>query len=234
MQPEYDDTEMSVPFNQPKDDVKTFSSGAQSSSSKAGYWMIPFVVLRAVAQRFDLGALKYDAHNWKRGCNDPAFMRDRFNHMIEHAFKFTEGGDEEDDIEGSIIAVLINAVFLTYWTIMHRKAVEAAFPTQAPATPPMAQFITATQIEERLKAPAVKLSKNTDDPMSKELWELAQKSASERRVIVPESADPTPRRNAVAFKPQPPAKLALEEVVPGIHLPNKSPVPKDTGNSQFC
>ncbi len=117
---------------QDNEDIKTFSSGAQSSSSKAGYWMVPFCVLRAIAQRFDLGAKKYDAHNWKRGCNDPEFMRDRFNHMIEHAFKFLEGGDEEDDIEGSIVAVLINAVFLTYWTIMHRTAVMAAFPTEAP------------------------------------------------------------------------------------------------------
>ncbi len=122
-----------------QEDIKTFTSGAQSSSQKAGYWMIPFVVLRAVAQRFDLGAQKYDAHNWKRGCEDGAFMRDRFNHLFEHLMKFKEGGDEEDDMEGSIIAVLINAVFLTYWTIMHRKAVEAAFPTQAPARPQAAK-----------------------------------------------------------------------------------------------
>jgi hypothetical protein len=121
------------------EDIKTFTSGAQSSSQKAGYWMIPFVVLQAVAKRFDLGAQKYDAHNWKRGCEDGAFMRDRFNHLFEHLMKFKEGGDEEDDMEGSIIAVLINAVFLTYWTIMHRSAVEAAFPTQAPARPQAAQ-----------------------------------------------------------------------------------------------
>ncbi len=115
-----------------KEKMKVFASGAKSSAGKAGYWMIPFVVLRALAERFDLGALKYLPHNWKKGSKDPAFIRDRFNHMIEHAFKFLEGGDEEDSQVDSIIAVLWNAMALTYWSITEPAAVKAAFPTQAP------------------------------------------------------------------------------------------------------
>lgn len=115
-----------------KEKMKVFSSGAKSSAGKAGYWMIPFVVLRALAERFDLGAMKYLPHNWKKGSKDPAFIRDRFNHMIEHAFKFLEGGDEEDSQVDSIIAVLWNAMALTFWSITEPAAVAAAFPTQAP------------------------------------------------------------------------------------------------------
>ncbi len=191
--------------------VTTFSSGAQSSSNKAGYWMIPFVVLRAVAQRFDLGAKKYDAHNWKRGSKDPEFMRDRFNHMFEHMMKFKEGGDAEDNQEASIIAVLINAVFLTYWTIMYPVKVMEAFPTEATTEPPTR--LPKTDLE-KLKVAAHKVP-----------------------VIVSEEADKTPRRSAVAFQPVLP-KVEVETDDNGDLIipvsPGKTTLPGPVGNQQYC
>lgn len=192
-----------------QEDVKTFSSGAQSSSSKAGYWMIPFVVLQAVARRFDLGALKYDAHNWKRGCEDAAFMRDRFNHLFEHLLKFKEGGDEEDDMEGSIVAVLINAVFLTYWTIVHRAAVEAAFPTQPSA-----------QVTVNLPPPGLPIIQVLPKPVP--LPELDVVGETRRVVMI----QPT-----VAKQSQP---AKVDQAPPDSKLRGQKPLPKDHGNSQFC
>jgi hypothetical protein len=192
-----------------QEDIKTFTSGAQSSSQKAGYWMIPFVVLRAVAQRFDLGALKYDAHNWKRGCNDPDFMRDRFNHMIEHAFKFTAGGDEEDDIEGSIIAVLINAVFLTYWTIMHRAQVEAAFPTEAP---------------DVLRAQA---------PLQI-LREASARIPPPQPVVERHAVAEIPKPAGVPGLEPVIVKDPIQIPSTKTKLQNQKPLPQDAGNQQFC
>lgn len=193
-----------------QEEMKIFESGAASSAGKPGYWMIPFVVLRALAERFDVGAQKYLPHNWKKGSKDPAFIRDRFNHMIEHAFKFLEGGDAEDTQVDSIIAVLWNAMALTYWSLTEPAAVSAAFPTQAPAAnsvKALDNFVKAVQ------------------------------------GIVPETADPTPRRDAVAFKPRPPAPQQQQrrpqqqqpQRQQNSKLPDqKVPLPKDHGNSQFC
>jgi hypothetical protein len=108
---------------------KQFKSGAKSSDSKPPYWLIPREVITAIALRFQFGATKYTIHNWKKGGEDPQYIRDRFNHMYEHMLKFVEGGDAEDNRLDSIVAVLINAVFITYWTIRHPEAVDKAFYT---------------------------------------------------------------------------------------------------------
>lgn len=86
----------------------TFSSGATSSSEKPRYDLIPTVALRRLAERFGYGARKHGDHNYKQGFRDPAFIRDRINHLIEHAVKYASGDRGTDHLG----AVMCNAAML--------------------------------------------------------------------------------------------------------------------------
>lgn len=121
---------LEAPPSQPQPEViRKFESGARSSGFKVPYFLIPREVLAVLADRFRLGATKYTINEWKKGGTDVAFVRDRFNHMYEHMLKFVEGGDDEDNRLDSIVAVLINSVFITYWTIKHPDVIDRAFYT---------------------------------------------------------------------------------------------------------
>lgn len=85
-----------------------FSSGAKSSVEKPRFDLIPLVALRAVAARFAYGAERHGANNYEKGANDPLFVRDRCNHLIEHAMKAASGDTSEDHLG----AVLCNAAIL--------------------------------------------------------------------------------------------------------------------------
>lgn len=85
-----------------------FRSGASSSEQKPRYDLIPMEALQALAVRFGLGAKTHGDRNYEKGFADPEFVRDRFNHLIEHAYK-AAGGDRSEDHLG---AVMCNAAIL--------------------------------------------------------------------------------------------------------------------------
>lgn len=85
-----------------------FTSGATSSTEKPRYDLIPKTALQRLAERFGYGAKKHGDHNYKQGVNDPAFIRDRINHLIEHAVNYANGDRSTDHLG----AVLCNAAML--------------------------------------------------------------------------------------------------------------------------
>lgn len=89
-------------------DKAVFTSGATSSTEKPRYDLIPVVALRRLAERFGYGAKKHGDHNYKQGAHDPEFIRDRQNHMIEHAIKYANGDRSTDHLG----AVMCNAAML--------------------------------------------------------------------------------------------------------------------------
>ena len=86
----------------------TFASGATSTSKKPRYDLIPLVALRRLADRFGYGARKHGDHNYTKGFNDPDFLRDRKNHMLEHVVKYTSGDRSTDHLG----AIMCNAAML--------------------------------------------------------------------------------------------------------------------------
>lgn len=85
-----------------------FESGATSTTEKPWYHLIPLSGLRRVAERFAYGAKKHGDHNYKKGAYDTNFLRDRKNHMIEHAVKYAMGDTSTDHLG----AILCNAMIL--------------------------------------------------------------------------------------------------------------------------
>lgn len=85
-----------------------FGSGASSSTEKPRYDLVPLTALRRLAERFGYGARKHGDHNYRKGLFDVAFIRDRQNHMIEHAVKYAQGDRSADHLG----AVMCNAAIL--------------------------------------------------------------------------------------------------------------------------
>ena len=75
-----------------------FSSGARSSEEKPRYDLIPACALEREAIRMAEGARVYGENNYQQGVNDPAFIRDRINHLIEHALKYASGDRTTDHL----------------------------------------------------------------------------------------------------------------------------------------
>lgn len=84
------------------DTKAVFKSGASSSEVKPRYDLIPPCALKRLAERFGYGARKHGDHNYRKGFSDPEFVRDRINHLIEHAFKYA-GGDRTEDHLGAVL-----------------------------------------------------------------------------------------------------------------------------------
>jgi hypothetical protein len=75
-----------------------FGSGAKSSEEKPRYDLIPACALRRYAERLALGAKLHGEDNWQKGVGDPAYIRDRLNHTIEHLLKYASGDRAEDHL----------------------------------------------------------------------------------------------------------------------------------------
>lgn len=88
-------------------EMKVFSSGAKSTVEKPRYDLIPQRALELLADRFAYGATRHGERNYRKGANDATFVRDRINHLIEHAIKFAEHRSPDD-----LGAILCNAAIL--------------------------------------------------------------------------------------------------------------------------
>jgi hypothetical protein len=97
--------------------VAVFPSGASSSEVKPRFDLIPVEAAIALAQRFGHGAERHGDRNYEQGVHDPLFIRDRVNHMIEHALKYSSGDRSEDHLG----AVMCNAAILIRLTALAQE-----------------------------------------------------------------------------------------------------------------
>jgi hypothetical protein len=98
--------------------MKTFGSGAKSSEQKPRYDLIEPEALERLAARMARGVESHGERNYQEGADDPEFVRDRVNHLVEHAVKYA-AGDRSDDHLG---AVLANANMLAWIEANQRSA----------------------------------------------------------------------------------------------------------------
>lgn len=81
-----------------------FSSGATSSVRRPDYSSVSREFLHKLAARFSLGEIRHGRGNWKRawagpdGAIDIDFLRDRYNHAVEHLMMLREGTANDDHI----------------------------------------------------------------------------------------------------------------------------------------
>lgn len=96
------------------EEKKSFTSKATSSKSLPPYWQLNSTSLRRWAQRRGVGTEKHGDINYKQCITfsadkrvkvlDLGFVRDRFNHLIEHCYKLVDAGTKFDDNIGAIFA----------------------------------------------------------------------------------------------------------------------------------
>lgn len=87
-----------------------FDSGAKSSEEQPRIDLIPWEAIRREADRMALGARAHGENNYRKGAGDPAFIRDRVNHLLAHAIKYANG-DRADD---HLAAIRCNAGMLIW------------------------------------------------------------------------------------------------------------------------
>ena len=73
-----------------------FTSGAKSSEPANRYDLLEPAFLALVAQRMAQGAETHGERNYLKGLDDPAFVRDRLNHLVAHVLKLA-ANDQTDD-----------------------------------------------------------------------------------------------------------------------------------------
>lgn len=105
-----------------------FASGARSSERKPRYHLIPIEALSREAIRMGEGADAHGENNYQKGADDPAFIADRINHMLEHALLYAAGDRSTDHLA----AVRCNAGMLM-WIEGHAGETMAASTLPAPS-----------------------------------------------------------------------------------------------------
>ena len=83
--------------------MKTFDSGAKSTERKPAYDLLPVEGISRGAIRMAEGASSHGPRNFEKGARDAEFVRDRTNHMVEHALLYAHG-DRTTDHLGAVIA----------------------------------------------------------------------------------------------------------------------------------
>lgn len=90
------------------------TSGARSSHQSPSYIDIPTAFLRRLAERFRLGAISHGRGNWLRCYRsttengqlitryDIDFLRERYNHAVDHLMRLKDEGTGEDDHIGAV------------------------------------------------------------------------------------------------------------------------------------
>jgi len=89
-----------------------FETGAvrDVQDGKGRYDLISPIAMRRLALHLEKGALKYDAHNWKKGMP----IGRTFDSLLRHSFMYL-GGDRTED---HLAAILCNAMFIVHYEEM--------------------------------------------------------------------------------------------------------------------
>lgn len=93
-------------------EVYVAPSGARSSEQKPRYDLIPLVALEREAKRMAEGAKAHGELNYLKGRNDPIYIRERANHLLDHALKYLAGDTSTDHLS----AIRCNAGMLMVLT----------------------------------------------------------------------------------------------------------------------
>jgi hypothetical protein len=109
--------------------MKTFTSGAKSSEESPRYDLIPLASLQRQAARMAQGSASHGERNYRRGYNDPVFIRDRVNHLLGHALAYASGDRSEDHLG----AVLANAGMLAELEALRVQEPAAFISNEQPA-----------------------------------------------------------------------------------------------------
>lgn len=108
------------------------ASGALTSGNVAGIWKVPVSLLESAARRMDKGTDKgYPIHNWRGGLDDPAFLRDRFNHAATHLMRLGNGDNSLDNAQGNLDALTWFCAMLNEAIRLHPDVVEKTFYSDA-------------------------------------------------------------------------------------------------------
>jgi hypothetical protein len=75
-----------------------FASGAKSSEPSLRYDLLEPAFLARVAARMAQGAASHGERNYRKGVDDPAFVRDRLNHLVGHVLALVDGRTDEDHL----------------------------------------------------------------------------------------------------------------------------------------
>ena len=77
-------------------DTKVYATGSMRSNDADGtrYDLVSPVGLRRLAETYATGAVKYGAHNWRKG--QP--FSDLLNHAIKHLYQWQQGDQTEDHL----------------------------------------------------------------------------------------------------------------------------------------
>lgn len=98
---------------------ESFENDAKRSEKRLLFSLIPFVVLKAIAERFTLGAEKFGRDNWKRG--GPEFFAQTREHLIHHLWSYLEGDESEEPAVDHLKAVIWNAGALLWWELVGKE-----------------------------------------------------------------------------------------------------------------
>ena len=79
---------------------------AASSYEAPFFNLISPHTIRRLAIRKTVGGKKYGSVQWRQGINDAEYVRDRWNHFIEHVLEFADSGNEKDDNIGAMLWAL--------------------------------------------------------------------------------------------------------------------------------
>lgn len=92
--------------------MKEFTSGAKSSEEAPRYDLLEPAFLDATARRMAQGAASHGERNYLKGAGDPAFVRDRLNHLLGHVLKLVAGDDSDDHLAAAAANLNMLAVLL--------------------------------------------------------------------------------------------------------------------------
>jgi hypothetical protein len=131
-----------------------FSSGAKSTEIKPRYDLVPVEAVRYIAERLGLGAEHHGENNYKKGVNDPVFIKDRTSHAIEHLMNYANGNTTGPDKYGEydtpidhLKAAITNLAMLAW--IEENRPEEAPEKEEATKEPGDARSILARLLMSR-------------------------------------------------------------------------------------
>lgn len=92
-------------------------TGGQKGSKLARFDLIPYDVLRELAEHFGRGALKYEDDNWRRGYS----WRLSYAALMRHLTAWWEGEDIDEETGTSHLVAVAWHTFVLRWFQMHGK-----------------------------------------------------------------------------------------------------------------
>lgn len=99
-------------------------SGASRSEKARGFHQIPTTAIEREAARFDLGGTAHGEYNWQKGVDDPAWVKECWNHVLQHLLDWRSGKHPDDD---HLAAVRCGAAFLMVTEERCPEALREAF-----------------------------------------------------------------------------------------------------------